>query len=85
MMTVRLVTRWRALNALTNMRDARRRNDQPDFEVVACIDGRGFGMRKEDMRSLITRTEGKVFTLASLDQMVSHTRLREFLPAAEDS
>ena len=73
------------IERLTRMRDERRRNDQPGFEVVACIDGRGFGVRREDMRSLIIMTEGKVFTLASLDQMVAHTRLREFLPAAKDS
>ncbi len=73
------------IERLTRMRDERRRNGQLAFEVVACIDGRGFGVRREDMRSLITRTEGKVFTLATLDQMVAHTRLRKFLPAAEDS
>ncbi|MDE2860932.1 MAG: hypothetical protein OYI31_06480 [Chloroflexota bacterium] len=70
------------IERLTRMRDDRRREGQPDFEVVACIDGRGFGVRREDMRSLITRTEGKVFTLTTLDQMVAHTRLKEFLPSA---
>lgn len=30
-------------------------------------------------------TEGKVFTLATLDQIVAHTRLKEFLPANKDS
>ena len=73
------------IERLTRMRDDRRRNGRPDFEVVACIDGRGFGVRREDMRSLITRTEGKVFTLATLDQMVGHTRLKEFLPTEKDS
>ena len=66
------------------MRDDRRRDGHPDFEVVACIDGRGFGVRREDMRSLITMTEGKVFTLATLDQMVAHTRLQEFLPSLDE-
>ena len=33
---------------------------QPAFEVVACIDGRGFGVRREDMRNLLLITEGKV-------------------------
>ena len=73
------------IERLTRMRDDRRRAGQPDFEVVACIDGRGFGVRREDMRSLIGMTEGKVFTLATLDQMVAHTRLQEFLPAEKDS
>ena len=62
-----------------------RSNGQPDYEIVACIHGRGFGVRREDMRILITRTEGKVFTLATLDQMVAHTRLQQFLPLEKDS
>ena len=72
------------IERLTRMRDDRRRDGHPDFEVVACIDGRGFGVRREDMRSLITMTEGKVFTLATLDQMVAHTRLQEFLPSLDE-
>ncbi len=48
------------------------------FEVVACIDGRGFGVRREDMRKLILATNGKVFTTRTLDQLVEFTRLREF-------
>ena len=72
------------IERLTRMRDDRRRDGHRDFEVVACIDGRGFGVRREDMRSLISRTEGKVFTLATLDQMIAHTRLQEFLPLEKD-
>ena len=71
------------IERLTRMRNDRRREGQPDFEVVACIDGRGFGVRREDMRSLIAMTEGKVFTLATLDQMVTHTWLKDFLPTEE--
>ena len=71
------------IERLTRMRNDRRRNGQVDFQVIACIDGRGFGVRREDMRSLITMTEGKVFTLATLDQMIAHTRLQEFLPIDE--
>ncbi len=65
---------------LTQMRDERRRAGEPAFEVVACIDGRGFGVRREDMRNLLLITEGKVFTLATLDQLIPYTRLHEFLP-----
>lgn len=65
---------------LAEMRDLRIREGLPGFEVVACIDGRGFGIRREDMRRILLRTEGKVFTLATLDQLIPHTRLREFLP-----
>ena len=51
------------------------------FEVVACIGGRGFGVRREDMRKLILDTQGKVFTLRTLDRLVSCTRLNEFRAA----
>ena len=71
------------IERLTRMRDDRRRDGQPDFEVVACIDGRGFGVRREDMRSLITITQGKEFTLATLDQMIAHTQLQRFLPTVD--
>jgi hypothetical protein len=49
------------------------------YEVVACIDGRGFRERYEDMRQMLLRLDGKVFTTASLDQLVMHTRLRGFV------
>ena len=52
--------------------------DQPAFEVVACIAGRGFGVRREDMRKLLLATRGKVFTLQNMKQLIDHTRLCEF-------
>ncbi len=48
------------------------------FEVIACIGGRGFGVRREDMRKLLLATRGKVFTLKTLDRLVACSRLREF-------
>lgn len=65
---------------LAKMRDERVRSGKPGFEVVACIDGRGFGVRREDMRRMLINVEGKVFTLATLDQLIAHTQLRTFLP-----
>jgi hypothetical protein len=50
----------------------------PKFEVVACIGGRGFGVRREDMKKLLLETRGKVFTLKTLNYLVEFTRLREF-------
>lgn len=44
----------------------------------ACIDGRGFGIRREDMRRLLIALEGKVFTLATLGDLVAHTELARF-------
>ncbi|MCC7416585.1 MAG: hypothetical protein IT176_05530 [Acidobacteria bacterium] len=68
------------IEKLAAIRDERLRAGQSSFEVIACIDGRGFGVRREDMRRMLLRTDGKVFTLATLDQLIPHTRLREFLP-----
>ena len=51
---------------------------QPRFEVVACIAGRGFGVRREDMKKLLLATRGKVFTLQNISQLVAHTRLARF-------
>ena len=51
---------------------------EPRFEVVACIDGRGFRVRREDMKKLLTATRGKVFTLQNLPRLIEGTKLREF-------
>ncbi len=52
---------------------------RPAYEVVACIDGRGFRQRREDMRQLLLRLDGKVFTAATLEYLICHTRIREFV------
>jgi len=48
------------------------------FQLVACIGGRGFKVRREDMRKLLIATQGKVFTARTLDRLVQHTMLRKF-------
>jgi hypothetical protein len=67
------------IKVLASMRDKRLRAGLPSFEVVACIDGRGFGVRAEDMRALLLATQGKVFTFTTLSSIVQYTRLREFV------
>lgn len=69
------VTRIQHLHELSL---AGRLADNPRYEVVACIGGRGFGVRREDMRKMILATRGKVFTLNTLDQLTEHTRLKNF-------
>jgi len=64
------------------MRDNRERAGQTAFELIACVDGRGFRVRREDMRKILLATRGKVFTLGTLDRLIEHTRLQEFLPRA---
>ena len=69
------ITRVQHLSELS-LRD--RPADNPKFQVVACIAGRGFGIRREDMKKLIIAARGKVFTLQNMRQLVAHTRLREY-------
>jgi hypothetical protein len=57
---------------------AGRSKDKPKYEVIACIGGRGFGVRREDMKKMILATRGKVFTAKTLDRLVECTRLKEF-------
>lgn len=68
------VTRIQHLVSLSK----RSQENTPKYEVVACIGGRGFGVRREDMKRLILWTRGKVFTVKTLDRLVEYTRLREF-------
>lgn len=72
------VTRVQHLGALSM---AGRPKESPKFEVVACIAGRGFGVRREDMKKLLLATRGKVFTFKTLDALIPNTRLNEFRPA----
>lgn len=48
------------------------------YDVIACIAGRGFKVRREDMRRLLQATDGKVFTLASMHLLIEQTRIREY-------
>ncbi|MGO9755663.1 MAG: hypothetical protein ACLPNY_03520, partial [Roseiarcus sp.] len=49
------------------------------YDVVACIAGRGFKVRRNDMRCLLMATDGKVFTLSSMEHLIAHTRIRNFV------
>lgn len=69
------VTRIQHLGELS---EARQRATGTGFQVIACIDGRGFGVRREDMRKILKATSGKVFTLATLDKLVPYTMLSDF-------
>jgi hypothetical protein len=51
---------------------------QPRFEVIACIAGRGFRERREDMKKLLLSTRGKVFTLQNASNLIDCSRLAEF-------
>ncbi len=49
------------------------------YEVIACIDGRGFRIRREDMRKLLRATNGKVFSVATIDRMIEMTGLKRYI------
>lgn len=51
---------------------------KPKYEVIACIGGRGFGVRREDMKKMLLATRGKVFTLKTLDRLIEYTNLKHF-------
>lgn len=70
------VTRVQHLGALSMQ--GRNPEDSPRFQVIACVAGRGFKVRREDMKKLLLATHGKVFTLRNLDRLVECSRLSEF-------
>jgi hypothetical protein len=49
------------------------------YQVVACIDGRGFKQRREDMKQMLIRLNGKVFTSKTLDQLITATDISKFV------
>jgi hypothetical protein len=65
---------------LAQMRDERERSGRRTFQVIACVDGRGFSVRRQDMRDLILATQGNVFTLSMLQDLVPNTALQALIP-----
>jgi hypothetical protein len=53
-------------------------DNTPKYEVVACIGGRGFAVRKEDMKKMLISTRGKIFTLKTLNLLVDNTDLKNY-------
>jgi len=60
---------------LAAIRDRLEDGHQPGFEVIACIAGRGFAVRKADMKDLLIATRGKVFTFSQIDRLAECTGL----------
>lgn len=52
-------------------------------ELIGCIAGRGFKVRREDMKKLLLSTREKVFTLQTLSHLIECTRLGEFRTQTE--
>ena len=66
---------------LAHMRDERDATGQQSYQVIACIDGRGFGVRQQDCRDLIRATRGKLFTANTLRDLIAFTDLAGFVPS----
>jgi hypothetical protein len=47
---------------LAELNEQQIRMGKSGFMVIACIGGRGFGVRREDMKKLLLATKGKLFT-----------------------
>ena len=58
---------------------------QPKYQVIACIAGRGFGVRREDMEKMLLATRGKVFTLKTLNRLVDCSALKAFQTKTPES
>lgn len=68
------------IQRLAQMRRERFDRTGSTYQLVACIDGRGFGVRRQDMRDLLVATEGKVFTTKTLPDLIEYTNLRLLRP-----
>ena len=66
------------ITRIQHLAELSRKGQPTNFQVIACIAGRGFAVRKQDMRKLLLATQGKVFTLRTLDKLVDYTSLKEF-------
>lgn len=63
---------------LCQMSEERERSGKGGYEVIACLAGRGFGVRREDMRQMIRHTKGKIFTPRTMDRLVDCSALSKF-------
>jgi len=63
---------------LCEMSEQRAREGKEPYEVIACLAGRGFGVRREDMRQMIRHAKGKVFTPRTLDRLIDNSSLKKF-------
>lgn len=63
---------------LCQMAESRARSGEQAYEVIACLAGRGFGVRREDMRQMILHTKGKIFTPKTLERLVDCSSLRQY-------
>jgi hypothetical protein len=68
---------------LGELRDKRERRGAASYEVIACVDGRGFSIRREDVKKLLLATRGKLFNASTISQMAAHTSLASLARASD--
>jgi len=69
------VTRIQHLREMSNQSEEK-------YEVVACVDGRGFSgfsIRRDDVRKMIEATQGKLFSRKTLKGLINHTKIAEYI------
>jgi hypothetical protein len=59
---------------LAELSEKHLRDNGSSFSVIACIGGRGFGVRREDMKKLLLATKGKIFTPGTLKYLPDNIR-----------
>jgi hypothetical protein len=59
---------------LAELSEKYQRETGAGFIVVACIGGRGFSVRREDMKKLLLATKGKIFTPSTLKYLPANIR-----------
>jgi hypothetical protein len=70
---------------IINLVNLAREGGAMKYQVVAAIAGRGFAVRRQDMRQLLLATEGKVFTLATIGHLVEHTDILKLATRRPDA
>ena len=68
------------ITKLAQIRDQQLQEKGQTFQLVVCIDGRGFSVRRNLMRDLLITTQGKVFTRKTLADLIRYTDLCKFEP-----
>lgn len=71
------------IKALVQISREKEKKDRSGFEVIACIDGRDFLNRRNDVEQLFRAVKGKVFKRDELDRLVDETGLKRFVGLAE--
>jgi hypothetical protein len=66
------------VSRVQNLR-ALRDSEGKRYQIAGCLAGRGFRVRREDMRRLLQATDGLVFTLETVGRLLDCTAIKDFV------